>query len=39
MMNKTAERIADALESILAQLVIIAENTTPEDSDSEPAET
>ena len=43
MMNKTAERIADALEDILDQLEIIAQNTTPaapEDSnDSEPAGT
>lgn len=40
MMNKTAERIADALEDILAQLEIIAQNTTPADSDdSEPAGT
>lgn len=36
MMNKTAERIADALEDILDQLEIIAQNTTP--AESEPAE-
>ena len=35
-MNKTAERIADALEDILDQLEIIAQNTTP--AESEPAE-
>lgn len=36
MMNKTAERIADALEDILDQLEIIAQNTTPADSDDDP---
>ena len=42
MMNKTAERIADALEDILDQLEIIAQNTTPAEStpaESEPAGT
>ena len=37
-MNKTAERIATALEDILDQLEIIAANTTPETEPTEPAE-